>query len=425
MKKKIIIIISMIALIFLVVLGGYLIMNNNDNNKNNIINNDNSYNLKLIKTVNINKKENYLISPYSIEIALNLLKEGSSGNTLREIEDLIGNRKINNVAIKDRIGIANAAFIMNKYKNAVEEDFTKSIRTKYNSDVLYDDYKTPKVINDWVNEKTFGMIDKILDDINKDFVLGLANALAIDVEWANEFECTATTSEKFTKDNGSTYDVEMMHASLKYDESKYLSSDDATGVIIPYKKYNDKGESVFKDGRRLEFVAILPHDNLHDYINNLTEDKLKELDNSAKEVDDTFEIRLALPRFRYDYELKDFKEVLMNLGIKDAFDKENADFTRIVPKSTRSDIINLYVGEAIHKTHIDLNEKGTKAAAVTYFGMFSATAMPDKREIVKIDFNRPFMYIIRDSETKEMLFFGTVYEPNKWTGSTCLEEVNK
>ena len=85
-------------------------------------------------------------------------------------------------------------------------------------------------------------------------------------------------------------------------------------------------------------------------------------------------------------------------------------------------IDNLYVGEAIHKTHIDLNEKGTKAAAITYFGMFKNTSIIIEKENIEIEFNRPFIYIIKDSKTNEMLFFGVVYEPNKWNGSTCSNE---
>ena len=216
----------------------------------------------------------------------------------------------------------------------------------------------------------------------------------------------------------------MMHQTFRYGGVKYLSSDDAKGVIIPYKKYNDKGEEEVKKGSNLEFLAILPNGNLHNYINDLTEEKLKELDDSAKEADEDFEVRVALPRFKYDYELDDFKQVLISLGIKDAFDELKADFTKIVPRNNRSDIENLYVGEAIHKTHIDLNEKGTKAAAVTYFGVFKTTGIEMEHDYVEVTFDKPFMYIIRDSETKEMLFFGTVYEPNKWTGSTCLEGDN-
>ena len=82
---------------------------------------------------------------------------------------------------------------------------------------------------------------------------------------------------------------------------------------------------------------------------------------------------------------------------------------------------NVYVGEAIHKTHIDLNEKGTKAAAITYFGMFKNSAMieEEKYDTIDIKFNKPFIYMIREINTKEILFFGTVYESNIWKGTTC------
>ena len=84
-----------------------------------------------------------------------------------------------------------------------------------------------------------------------------------------------------------------------------------------------------------------------------------------------------------------------------------------------NNIDRLYVSEAIHMTHISLNEKGTKAAAVTYFGVDKATALEDKKEKIDITFNNPFMYMIRDSKTKEILFFGVVENPNEWKGSTC------
>ena len=424
MKNKMIIF-SIIAIIILFTLTYKVILNNNKEEYQKDKNNkstQNYFNLVLIKKVNnINKEQNYLISPYSIEIALNMLKGGANGNTLTEIENLIGTRNINDITVKDRISVANAAFIKNEYKKYILDSYTNDLKKNYNSEILYDDFKSPKLINDWVNTKTNGMIDKILDSINKDFVLGLANALAIDVEWDSPFECINTTSEKFTKKDGKTYEVEMMHKELEYEGYKYLENDNATGVIIPYKNYNSKtGKEDYGNGNKLEFIGILPNDNVENYINKLTDEELNNLISSAKEANDNFQINLSIPRFKYDYDLKEFKKVLMSLGIKDAFDEIKADFTNIAKKSEA--IENLYIGEAIHKTHIDLNEKGTKAAAITYLGMFKATGVLKEKKHIDISFNKPFIYIIRDNKTNEMLFFGVVYEPNKWTGSTCSEE---
>ena len=149
---------------------------------------DNSFNISILKEVNKNnQKSNYLISPYSIEIALNMLKNGANNKTHDEIEKLINTREINDVSIKDRVSVANALFITNRYKELVENDYLNIMKDKYYSDVIYDSFNTPDKINEWVNDKTKGMIPKILDNMNPNFALGIANALAIDVDWYSQF----------------------------------------------------------------------------------------------------------------------------------------------------------------------------------------------------------------------------------------------
>lgn len=371
---------------------------------------DREFNIKLIKTVNSTLKSNYLISPYSIEVALNMLKEGAKDNTYNEINNLV-NRTINDVS-NDKVKVANAIFVKNKFRNYIEETFYNSLISKYNSEILYDEFKTPDVINNWVNEHTDNMIPKILDIMDKDFVLGLANAIAIDVEWINEFECENTSNREFTKIDNSKINVEMMHQTYEYGNTKYFDFENITGIVIPYE--ND-----------LEFVGIIP-DNINNYIENLTNDKLNAIDNNLISASNKLHIMLSLPRFSYSFSLNNFKSILISMGIKDVFDPANANLTGIITRDNlgklNGNYDNIYVDEAIHKTYIDLNEKGTKAAAVTYFGIkANATAIEDY-DIVNIEFNKPFIYMIRDTKNKEILFFGVVYEPNIWNGSTCSEK---
>lgn len=376
---------------------------------------DKNFNLNLIKTVNSSlDNSNYLISPYSIEIALNMLKTGANGNTLKEIEELIPKRDIKDVSINKRIGIANGVFIKDSYKNEIEKDFMNTLKKDYNSEVIYDKFENPDKINDWVNNKTNNMIPKILDDISKDFVLGLANAIAIDVEWYGGFECNKTSNEKFTLVDNSSMEVEMMNKSYK-GFAKYFIDDKKEGVILPYQPY-DKNTGEFKEnGKSLEFVAVLPKEDIKTYINNLTEEELA-YDKDVLSIDNDTLLKLSLPRFSYSFDLENFMDVLKTMGMNDAFDSAKADFTKILKGG------DIYVSKAIHKTYIDLNEKGTKAAAVTYFGIEkNAMQADDERKIVKIEFNKPFIYMIRDKDSKEILFFGTVYEPNKWKGTTCNE----
>ena len=232
--------------------------------------------------------------------------------------------------------------------------------------------------------------------------LRLANAIAIDVKWQSEFECNRTMKEKWQNSDTET-NVEMMHNNYM-SGAKYFENATESGIVLPYEEVN---------GKALEFIGILPKGDLKEYIDSLTLEKLTAIDNSIKNIDSNEEVHLALPRFTYSYSLDGFKEVLIAMGMKDAFDPDMANFDKMV-----KDIV-VYVSDAVHKTHIELSETGTKAAAVTYFGMDEATALPEEKKDVYITFDKPFMYIIRDVETKEMLFVGTVYEPNEWKGTTC------
>ena len=98
------------------------------------------------------------------------------------------------------------------------------------------------------------------------------------------------------------------------------------------------------------------------------------------------------------------------MGITDAFDENIADFHNIINDNTN---YNLYVSEAIHKSVIELNENGTKAAAITYFGMSKNSMMPKEKEVINIKFNKPFLYIIKDKNNDNIWFFGTVYNLSK------------
>ena len=114
-------------------------------------------------------------------------------------------------------------------------------------------------------------------------------------------------------------------------------------------------------------------------------------------------------------------------GDKDAAEFENmADIKGMIKEYP--DTTGLYVSKAIHKTHIELMEKGTKASAVTYFEISRASgALPviREKEYIDIEFNKPFIYLIREKNTGEMLFFGVVNEPNLWNGSTCSDPKEK
>ena len=131
MKKHKIILISLFIVLVLLAILLFKTIKTNKQTEEKIKEEDKNFNIRLIKEVNKNQKENYLISPYSIEIALNMLKDGANNNTKKEIEDLVGTRRIQDVSVKDRISIANAAFIKNDYKKYLTLELLQGLACQY------------------------------------------------------------------------------------------------------------------------------------------------------------------------------------------------------------------------------------------------------------------------------------------------------
>ena len=299
MKKKIII----ICLTILLVLGGIFIGIKMKNNKKtnqddevtiepSISKGDFDYNL--IHLVNKNTK-NYLISPYSIGYALSMLKDGAKDETLTQLNELLGNTKYDKFEnVEDRIGIANAIFIKNIYKDDISSNYLNTLKNKYDSEIIFNELLNADPINNWVKNKTYNMIDKVIETIDKDFVLGLVNAIAIDVEWKTKFEEENTYDGTWNNDKK----VSMMHSS---NSVTYIENDKAKGIIKDYKKYGDT---------ELEFIAILPNDNLQEYINNFNKEELDSILSNKKVPDSNLDIKLTIPKFSYDYQYEKLKDEL-------------------------------------------------------------------------------------------------------------------
>lgn len=397
MKKKIII----VCLVILLVLGGIFIGIKMKNNKKttrddevtiepSISKGDFDYNL--IHLVNKNTK-NYLISPYSIGYALSMLKDGAKDETLTQLNELLGNTKYDKFEnVEDRIGIANAIFIKNIYKDDISSNYLNTLKNKYDSEIIFNELINADPINNWVKNKTYNMIDKIIETIDKDFVLGLVNAIAIDVEWKTKFEEENTYDGTWNNDKK----VSMMHSS---NTVTYIENDKAKGIIKDYKKYGDT---------ELEFIAILPNDNLQEYINNFNKEELDSILSNKKVPDSNLDIKLTIPKFSYDYQYEKLKDDLISIGVVDVFDGTKSNLRNML---TDDSILQLYASDVIHKTHIELSESGTKAAAVTFIPIFKNTAMPQEKEVINIVFDKPFLYIIKDKNSDNIWFFGTVYNP--------------
>ena len=350
-----------------------------------------------------NNKKNTIYSPLSIKYALNLLNEGANGNTKTQIEKVIKNLKLTPYKNIDNVlSFANGVYIRDSYSKDVKSDYINSVKNKYNAEIKYDQFKNASNINKWIEEKTFGKIKNMISDnivTNPNTKMILLNALAIDMEWETPFEREGTSSKEFNLADGNKMNAATMFLETTSKSISYYKDSDITSIQMDLKKY---------DNTELEFIAIMPEKNLDDYVKKTTiKDINKILENSKKASDAGTKVIIRIPRFSFNYELK-LKEDLVKLGIEDAFDRQKADFTNMT-----DDIQGLYVSDALHNANIDFSEKGIKAAAATAMVMLAKASRPTK-EPIRIEIDKPFLCMIKDKNTDEVWFVGTVYEPSLW-----------
>ena len=362
---------------------------------------DTDFSLKFLKMEN--KKNNMVYSPLSIRYALKMLNHGANGNTKTQIESVIGNIDLVKYDNIDNIlSLANALYIRDTYSQYAKDEYKDILLNKYNAEIKYDAFRSADSINNWIENKTFGQIKNILKDeivTNPDNEMFLINALAIDMAWKDKFDEENTHGGTFYLENGNEMTATMMNQETKSDNVSYYKDSNVTAISMDLEEYENE---------QMEFIAIMPNNDLSNYVENFGEDTLKNITSNLTLASKTKNgLDIFIPRFSFDYELS-LENDLKTLGITDAFDENLADFSNMSSKRP------LWVGGALHKANIDFTEKGVKAAAVTVIYMTDAAIMVDEEKPIEVKINKPFMYLIRDKKTDEIWFVGTVYEPNSW-----------
>ena len=344
--------------------------------------------------------KNTLVSPFSVLCALAMTANGADGETLSQMEETLGMSagKLNEYihkyletlqqSEKVKLSPANSIWFAEGKGFTPNVDFLQLNADYYGASVYRAkfDNSTVRDINTWVNQKTDGMIKEILDGLSSDAVMCLVNALAFDAEWGKEYKKGNVADALFTKADNTTQTVEMMYGN----EGTYFEDENAKGFM---KYYSDGGYA---------FVALLPDEEISvsDYVQSLTGEKLKALLDGKQ----SGTVNTGLPKFKCEcsYEMND---ILEQMGMTDAFRAEKADFSRL---GTFSDG-NIYIGSVLHKTFIEVAEKGTRAGAATAVIMNGESA-PDPAEVKEVILNRPFVYMIIDTNANLPLFMGTVEE---------------
>ena len=406
MKK---IIITATSTLLLIILGFLAIKNNKlDNSLNKTLTNtlpktnfkakEDNLSLSLMQLEN--NETNMIYSPLSIKYALSMLKEGANGKTKEELSNVLGNLGLNGYENQeDILSVANSIFIRDTYKKNVNQEYVDKLNSIYGAEVFIDSFSNAHRMNNWISEKTFDMLNNVIDDseISGNTSLVLINAVAMDMKWEYKFKKEDEMEEYFYSKDGTENTVNTLVHTYYEGDVKFSDEEDLISITLPYKKYNDT---------QLEFVAIMPKEkSLHDFIEETTLENIEDIINNQSSMNEAGQsghsLELHIPSFEYDYNLN-LKNDLQALGVNEVF-YEHADLSGI------SKFNDLFVSDIKHKAKIELTSEGTKAAAVTY-STLTCSCVPLQEDCI-LHFNKPFMFLIRDTKTKDIFFMGTLYQP--------------
>lgn len=359
-----------------------------------------SFNLFQRVVAEEDEKENVFISPLSVSMALGMTINGAKEETYRQMRETLVLQGLEMKEINEgykllaerlktadkkvKLQIANS--VWSKQGFAVEDDFSQRLEKYFDAEVTELDFTDPEsvnTINKWVAENTNGLIDEIIDGIPNGMVMYLINAVYFKGDWTHPFDEKQTHERSFFLENNEKVLVDFMSQERAY--NTYFS-EEVNMIDATY------GDSLYS------MTLMMPTDtktSLDDFItNSLTKENL---DNWKSKL--TYgTVQFSLPKFEIEYDVT-MNDILINMGMKDAFSENEADFTGINKGG------KLSISEVKHKAFISVDEKGTEAGAATSVGV-GITSMPPS-----FIANRPFVFLIREQKTDAVIFMGKVGNP--------------
>ena len=364
----------------------------------------NEFGLDMFRLINNYETDNFTISPLSVSLALAMTYNGAEGETKIAMEKAmrlwgLTTEEINAsyqsltkalLEADPKVTLEIAQSIWYKQNYNVLKGFKSVNETYYDAEVKELDFSRPDakdVINKWIEDKTHNKIKDMIKEVNPLHVMFLVNAVYFNGVWQSEFKKSDTFKSDFYKEDGTKLEVDMMK---KKDTVNYFYNDQFkdlfTAVELPYGRGN------------FNMVILLPGENktCNDVIEKMTPDNWHIWMDSFRNKD---EVSVWLPKFKDEYKIK-LNDVLTEMGMGIAFNGK-ADFSGINGEG------GIYIDYVQHNTFIDVNEKGTEAAAATVVAIKEMAALPENEFHV----NKPFIFAITEKETNAILFIGKMKEP--------------
>ncbi|CAF1199490.1 unnamed protein product [Rotaria sp. Silwood1] len=378
----------------------------------------------IYNTIQNNKNQNVFLSPASIALAMSICAAGAQNETLNQIlhvldaastEQLAKTAKLimrifstvdNDTQVKFKL--ANRLYGQKSYK--LQQDYLSLVQNSFKADIKLEDFENNsanvvKTINGWVEEQTNRLIQNLLsaNDVTRDTRLIIVNCIYFKGTWVKKFHENLTDQNAdFHEANGKISKVKLMHQNKTF---SYAENDDLNVQITHLTYQSDKHDVQFV------FAVILPKRGTSlDEVEQKLASKPDLMRRVLNEEGATGkELLLYLPKFKMEakFELND---VLIQLGMINAFDGNKADFTGMV--SAQDDPSGLCISKVIHKAFIDVNELGSEAAAATAVIMDRCCAFrPQKEQPIEFKADRPFLFFIRESRQNIVLFSGKFASP--------------
>ncbi|MCL2144657.1 MAG: serpin family protein, partial [Endomicrobia bacterium] len=344
-------------------------------------------------------------SPYSIRTAFGMLYEGAQGNTAKELENIfafetdekkrlssVHNELKNYNSMNDGYGIQVAnSFWANRdrvikpaYKSILKDYYFAQLETIN----VKNSQESADRINLWVNDKTKGRIPSIItpDDIVEETLAVLVNAIYFKAKWLQPFESENTEKRDFYISKNNKIEVDMMLNDSENDFG-YLENDKVQVLKMRYQNVENMPS--------MSMIAVLPKEN------NIADAENYIYSNTIADIQKSFEfpeVIVYFPKFELRWEMG-MLEIIENMGLNNV----KPDYSKICD-------LELEISKVIHKAFIKIDEKETEAAAVTVIDIETSAADYEPPKLFKAD--HPFMYLIVDEDTNQILFMGKMLNPD-------------
>jgi serpin B len=385
-----------------------------------VVNANNQFAFELFSELDKSNEGNIFYSPYSISAALAMTYEGAKGQTADEMKSVFhfpesNILRPNFAAIYNEINRGNGAYEL-RTGNALWvqqdypflQDYTSGVEKYYggkaaNLDFVGETEKSRQTINGFIEEQTNDKIKDLLPpgSLNALTRLVLTNAIYFKGTWEWEFDKSDTRDQDFKITPTNIIKTPMMYMDPDKATFNYADLEKLQILELPYK------------GEKISMLILLPKQGEdYDYETGeriISDYTLKDIDLSSEKLNEyksqmkeTKLDSISLPKFEFDTKYF-MKDTLSNLGMPTAFSDGGADFSGMTGHR------DLFISFVIHQAYVKVDEKGTEAAAATAVGM--ETTSVRSRTIFRAD--HPFIFIIQEKETGNILFMGRVTDPTK------------